>query len=99
MTVDDLEFDADTFRTTAEQGGIYDATNPDLSAFRARGGKLILWHGWGDPAISPYGTVAYHHALTQRMGGRPAAERFARRATTVRAVRTKRPISSRHRPR
>jgi hypothetical protein len=78
MTLDDLEFDADTFRTTAEQAGIYDATNPDLSAFRARGGKLILWHGWADPAISPYGTVAYHHALTQRMGGRQATERFAR---------------------
>jgi feruloyl esterase len=78
MTLDDLEFDADTFRTTAEQAGIYDATNPDLSAFRAHGGKLILWHGWADPAISPYGTVAYHHALTQRMGGRQAAEKFAR---------------------
>ncbi|HEX6472620.1 MAG TPA: tannase/feruloyl esterase family alpha/beta hydrolase [Streptosporangiaceae bacterium] len=78
MTADDLSFDAATFRTVSEQSGIYDATDPDLSAFRARGGKLILWHGWADPAISPYGTVAYYHAVTERMGGQRATERFAR---------------------
>jgi hypothetical protein len=78
MTLDDLEFDAQTFRTTAEQAGIFDATDPDLSAFRARGGKLLVWHGWADPAISPYGTVAYYHAITERMGGRAATSTFAR---------------------
>jgi feruloyl esterase len=78
MTLNDLTFDAATFRTVSEQAGIYDATDPDLSAFRARGGRLILWHGWADPAISPYGTVAYYHAVTERMGGRQATEKFAR---------------------
>jgi hypothetical protein len=78
MTVADLRFDAATFRTVSEQAGIYDATNPDLSAFRARGGKLLLWHGWADPAISPQGTVAYYDAVTDRMGGRRATEQFAR---------------------
>ena len=79
MTLDDLEFDARTFHTTEEQAsGIFDATDPDLSAFRARGGRLIVWHGWADPAISPYGTVAYYHAVTERMGGRAATEKFAR---------------------
>jgi hypothetical protein len=28
-----------------------DAVNPDLSPFRSHGGKLILYHGWNDPAI------------------------------------------------
>jgi hypothetical protein len=78
MTAADLGFDAATFRTISEQSGIYDATDPDLSAFRARGGKLLLWHGWADPAISPQGTVAYYKAVTDRMGGRQATERFAR---------------------
>jgi tannase/feruloyl esterase len=78
MTVADLDFDAATFRKVSEQAGIYDATDPNLSAFRARGGKLLLWHGWADPAISPQGTVAYYHAVTERMGGRQATERFAR---------------------
>jgi hypothetical protein len=78
MTLDDLAFDSATFRETYEQAGVYDATDPDLSAFRAKGGKLIIWHGWADQAISPYGTVAYYHALADRMGGRAATQRFAR---------------------
>src|SRR4030095_8115189 len=31
-----------------ERAGFLNATNPDLSAFKARGGKLILYHGWND---------------------------------------------------
>src|SRR5256885_10014085 len=38
----------------------YDAANPDLTAFRNGGGKIILWHGWADQAIPPVGTVAYY---------------------------------------
>jgi hypothetical protein len=47
----------------------YDATNADLSAFRAHGGKLILWHGMADPSIPSYGTVAYYQALVKQTGG------------------------------
>ncbi|MEV6350349.1 tannase/feruloyl esterase family alpha/beta hydrolase [Actinoplanes sp. NPDC051851] len=78
MTLADLRYDAATFREIYQRAGIYDATDPDLTAFRASGGKLLLWHGWADQAISPYGTIAYHHALTERMGGTDATERFAR---------------------
>jgi feruloyl esterase len=34
-------------------------TNPDLSAFRARGGKLLMFHGWGDTSIPPRMTLNY----------------------------------------
>jgi len=37
----------------------YEATNPDLSAFFTKGGKLILWHGESDPGPSPVGTLDY----------------------------------------
>ncbi|GLY02881.1 tannase/feruloyl esterase family alpha/beta hydrolase [Actinoplanes sp. NBRC 101535] len=77
-TLHDLRYDAATFREVSRQAGIYDASNPDLTAFRAAGGKLLLWHGWADQAISPYGTIAYHHAVTERMGGAAATQRFAR---------------------
>jgi hypothetical protein len=50
-----------------------DSTNPDLSAFAARGGKLILYHGWNDPAISPWNTVAYYHSVQKSMGSGKAA--------------------------
>jgi hypothetical protein len=45
-----------------------DSTNPDLSKFAARGGKLILYHGWNDPAISPGYTIAYYKQVQHTMG-------------------------------
>jgi feruloyl esterase len=40
-----------------------DATNSDLSALKLRGGKLIIWHGWADPALPPQATVDYYRQL------------------------------------
>ena len=40
-----------------------DTTNPDLRAFQAAGGKLILWHGLADPHIAPANTVALHRVM------------------------------------
>jgi feruloyl esterase len=47
-----------------------DATDPDLAAFRARGGKLILYHGWNDAAIPAEGTIRYYDAVRNRLGER-----------------------------
>jgi hypothetical protein len=54
-----------------------DSTNPDLSRFAARGGKLIVYHGWDDPAISPGNTVAYFKEVEKTMG-REKVDSFAR---------------------
>ncbi len=53
-----------------------DAVNPDLTRFEARGGKLILYHGWNDQAIAPANTVAYFTSVEHRMGAQTAS--FAR---------------------
>ena len=45
-----------------------DATNPDLSAFHAHGGKLILYHGWDDPAIPALNTVNFYGNVVAKMG-------------------------------
>lgn len=42
---------------------------PDLSAFEQRGGKLIIYHGWADPGVSPYGSLDYYANVAQRQGG------------------------------
>ena len=47
--------------------GLYDATDPDLAAFARRVGKLLMWHGWSDPHISPLNSVAYAQAVADRM--------------------------------
>jgi feruloyl esterase len=51
-------------------GAIVNAVNPDLSAFKARGGKLLLYHGWNDTAISPGNTVNYYESVLSKMGPR-----------------------------
>jgi hypothetical protein len=45
-----------------------DAVNPNLSAFRAHGGKLILFHGWNDPAIPAVNTVNYYEEVIGSVG-------------------------------
>jgi pimeloyl-ACP methyl ester carboxylesterase len=45
-----------------------DATNPNLAPFFARGGKLILWHGLADQAISANGTRAYYENVRTAVG-------------------------------
>ncbi|SMG59886.1 tannase/feruloyl esterase family alpha/beta hydrolase [Paraburkholderia susongensis] len=54
-----------------------DATSPDLSAFQAAGGKLILWHGWADQHISPLFTIQYYEAMQNTMGAANVSQ-FAR---------------------
>jgi Tannase and feruloyl esterase len=44
-----------------------DATDPDLKPFKARGGKLILWHGWNDPSISALNTIDYYESVVGAM--------------------------------
>jgi hypothetical protein len=78
FTLNDLAFDQATFDRVRGLAGLYDAIDPDLSAFKRAGGKLILWHGWADQAIPPTGTVAYYQAVQDRMGGLTAAQAFAR---------------------
>jgi pimeloyl-ACP methyl ester carboxylesterase len=57
------------FAETVEKVGPIIATDdPDLSAFAARGGKLLLFHGWTDPLITPEGTVRYFEAVTDTLG-------------------------------
>lgn len=55
-----VDFNADTFdKDTKAISAIVDATDPNLSAFRAQGGKLLLFHGWSDAALSANMTSDY----------------------------------------
>ena len=54
---------SDFAQKTAAIAQTLDAGNPDLSAFRARGGKLIIDSGWMDGSLSPYGTIDYYESV------------------------------------
>jgi feruloyl esterase len=49
-------------------GATINSTSPDLSKFKAHGGKLIMYHGWADPAIQPEHTVLYYSSVLDKMG-------------------------------
>ncbi|MCG7389860.1 tannase/feruloyl esterase family alpha/beta hydrolase [Pantoea sp. ACRSB] len=68
FTLSEVKFDSKTFTELSKLHNLYDATNPDLRAFAKAGGKLIVWHGWADPHISPLNSIAYHNALGKEMG-------------------------------
>ena len=74
-----LTFDLDRDASAADRAmaAILNATDPDLRAFRNRGGKLILFHGWSDPAIPTFNTINYYQNVLARMG-RMSATSFVR---------------------
>jgi len=51
-----------------EKHGYINAVNPDLSQFKARGGKLITYHGWNDTGISPENSINYRESVLAKMG-------------------------------
>jgi len=55
---------------------VLDATNPDLTAFRQRGGKLLMYFGWADPQLNPRMGLEYYEDVAAKMG--PNTSEFAR---------------------
>jgi feruloyl esterase len=43
----------------------YDFSNPNLDAFRERGGKLLMFNGWRDMALTPLGTIKYYDEVLE----------------------------------
>ncbi|HEV8415804.1 MAG TPA: tannase/feruloyl esterase family alpha/beta hydrolase [Bryobacteraceae bacterium] len=64
-----LNFDSDMEKTEQKTGKIVNALDPNLKPFLARGGKIIQYHGWADPQISPRSSVDYYKSVTKAMGG------------------------------
>jgi Tannase and feruloyl esterase len=80
LALDDARWDLKDFRLEREGqrarrqvAAVLDAVDPDIGRFVARGGKLILWHGWNDAVVQPSFVLAYHAQLLRRLGAPVAA--------------------------
>jgi feruloyl esterase len=68
-----LDFDRDVALADRLDAGLLTATNPDLRKYFARGGKLLLYHGWTDQLIAPRSTVDYYERAMAASGAQAAA--------------------------
>jgi feruloyl esterase len=49
---------------------VINLTNPDLVTFFDRGGKLMIYHGWADPQVTPLNSVRYFKQVLKATGER-----------------------------
>jgi len=76
---DPMTFDFDKGPATlARARSLYNADSFDLRAFKARGGKMLMWHGLSDAAIVATSSAAYYDGVERQMGGRAQTQDFFR---------------------
>lgn len=73
----EFDLDREAPRIIRQYGPLMNATDPDLSQFAARGGKLILFHGWADAAVPPLNTIRYFDSVGAKLGV-PRRSQFVR---------------------
>jgi feruloyl esterase len=73
----DLDLATDVAGAEAADPGIV-ATDPDLSAFEARGGKIIQYHGWTDSLIATENSINYYESVVADQGGLEETQDFHR---------------------
>ena len=65
-------------RSVEQFSAVIATDNPDLSEFKARGGKIVMWHGQADPLIYPGGSTDYYTRVQKTMGGPQRTSEFFR---------------------
>jgi len=73
-----FDFDGDMAYSDLKVGILGNAIDPDLSAARRRGVKIIQYHGWNDQTLQPAYSPEYYESVVQAMGGLRRTQRFYR---------------------
>ena len=63
----------DVERAVTADGGLMYAGDPDLSRFFGRGGKLLMYHGWADPLVTPDASLIMYKRITEKTGAAAAS--------------------------
>jgi Tannase and feruloyl esterase len=64
-----FDFHHDIGKVDDQLADVLNATSTNLSEFRERGSKLLMYHGWADPLIPPQSSINYFNALVGNHGG------------------------------
>ena len=72
-----MELAADVDRAAKSDNGAMATTNPNLQRFFDRGGKLLMYHGWSDPQVTPINSVSYYKDVLNTMGKGSAGKSIA----------------------
>lgn len=72
-----FDYDHDVAFADAKLAAV-NATDTNLGAFKARGGKLLMYSGWADPTGPPMDAVQYYEGVVKRLGGRHQVDGFFR---------------------
>ena len=67
-SITSLDFDADVARARTLDRAELTTTNADLKPFFARGGRLLVWHGWTDGLIPAQSTIDYNQSVLRTTG-------------------------------
>jgi feruloyl esterase len=74
-----FDFERDMPKVDAELGpALNGVTRGDISRFRARGGKLVMYQGWADTLVAPAQTLAFYDKLGKQFGGTSKEQEFVR---------------------
>jgi feruloyl esterase len=73
-----FDVDRDTRLADSKDGSSLNSNNPDLGAFKAHGGKLLIYESWDEAIIPPQSMIDYYNSVLKAMGGPSQTKDFVR---------------------
>jgi feruloyl esterase len=69
-----FDFDRDVEALNAKYGAMFNAIDPNLGAFKKRGGRIVMYHGWSDQLIPAENSINYYASVAKTMGQKETDE-------------------------